>query len=339
MSDMVKLNVGGRRFETTWTTLLCAGSSHSPSFFAALRPEGSRFAQARDEGGALFIDRPGDLFAVLLDYLRTGSLHLPRGISPEQVDQEALFYGIRLPPGWDNRRGVATSPVFSEMMAVSGGRPVFCSMDLRPLAPAVLRAIAPRKPMLMFCNLSRTCLAGAIFRNACLAGASLDGADLSGAQFVACDLSSVSFEGANLSRAVFQSVASTKEWHIDDCVLENAVFDGAELEGAVFVGANLRGASFRGAGMCKCSFRCLYTDTSGAPPAQAPAAAGAAGAPATPPMSPLSNHKRCVCFQGAEFRGAKLDGARFIEHDTGMYRNILLEQGANLQGAVFIPGR
>ncbi len=60
--DTMRLNIGGRRFETTCQTL--AGL---PYFEPLIE---GRFAHAKDENGYVFVDRSGDLFAVLLQFLR-----------------------------------------------------------------------------------------------------------------------------------------------------------------------------------------------------------------------------------------------------------------------------
>ena len=109
-----KLNVGGRRFETTAATLAPIGSP--PTFFSSLLAHGDADA---DE---YFIDRDGDTFApgvaathlatvkrpchahpsplprAVLNYLRSGRLHVPPTLSEAAVRDEATFYCVPLPP-------------------------------------------------------------------------------------------------------------------------------------------------------------------------------------------------------------------------------------------------
>lgn len=73
-STRVKLNIGGRRFETTVATLT-AGNSH---YFTSLL----RHSPEEEE---LFVDRDGDAFAPLLNYLRTSTLSIPSSTSLEAV--------------------------------------------------------------------------------------------------------------------------------------------------------------------------------------------------------------------------------------------------------------
>ena len=60
----VRLNVGGKLFTTTVETLV-----YDSEFFKTLRT--THLSTAADSSGAFLVDRNGDLFAVLLEYLRT----------------------------------------------------------------------------------------------------------------------------------------------------------------------------------------------------------------------------------------------------------------------------
>ncbi|TGZ47686.1 hypothetical protein CRM22_011033 [Opisthorchis felineus] len=85
--EIVHLNVGGRKFSTSRNTLLWSGDS----FFSVLL--GGRIPSCKDEDGAYFIDRDPDLFAVILNYLRTRELNVS-GIDPITLRNEAEFYGL-----------------------------------------------------------------------------------------------------------------------------------------------------------------------------------------------------------------------------------------------------
>lgn len=69
----MKLNVGGRKFETMATTLVGAGRN---SFFEAMSNENWNL---HSDGGITenFIDRNPYNFGVLLNLLRTGELYIP----------------------------------------------------------------------------------------------------------------------------------------------------------------------------------------------------------------------------------------------------------------------
>ena len=44
------------------------------------------------EDGSLFIDRNGRYFEPILDYLRSGRVHIPADMSEERVAEEANFF-------------------------------------------------------------------------------------------------------------------------------------------------------------------------------------------------------------------------------------------------------
>ncbi|CBZ51922.1 hypothetical protein NCLIV_017140 [Neospora caninum Liverpool] len=88
-TDRVALNVGGKIHETTVETLL----SVPDSYFTALlssewrdsSPGGSR---GHGEHTAIFVDRNGDRFTYVLDFLRDGVLLCPK--------EKSLLQGLRL---------------------------------------------------------------------------------------------------------------------------------------------------------------------------------------------------------------------------------------------------
>lgn len=91
-SDRVRFNVGGKIFETTSTTLANAGRH---SLLGALLDDSWNPQQpAAGGGGEYFIDRNPACFAVLLDLLRTGELHVPPNVPERLLYREALFYGL-----------------------------------------------------------------------------------------------------------------------------------------------------------------------------------------------------------------------------------------------------
>lgn len=63
-SDIINLNVGGKKFSTSRTTL----TQIPETFFSALLS--NRIPTMHDEYGAIFIDRDPHLFSLILNYLR-----------------------------------------------------------------------------------------------------------------------------------------------------------------------------------------------------------------------------------------------------------------------------
>jgi hypothetical protein len=91
-SNIVLLNVGGKKFMTTKQTL-------SPcAFFAAAFSGGDLMPPAMmDNDGALFLDRSGERFEHILDFLRRGKISGADGfVTSEYVcyEEEADFYGL-----------------------------------------------------------------------------------------------------------------------------------------------------------------------------------------------------------------------------------------------------
>ncbi|XP_025884457.1 BTB/POZ domain-containing protein At2g24240-like [Solanum lycopersicum] len=88
--NRVKLNVGGKKFETTATTLASGGRT---SFFGAMFNDDWNL---HSDGSIteIFIDRNPEYFGVLLDLLRTGELYIPPKIDKKHLYREALYYGI-----------------------------------------------------------------------------------------------------------------------------------------------------------------------------------------------------------------------------------------------------
>ena len=90
---IVKLNIGGVRFYTSKSTLL--GILGEENFFTALL--NGQVPSVKDKKGYYFIDRDGEYFRPILDYLRTGQLYIPNNLEEERVHKEAQYYSINLP--------------------------------------------------------------------------------------------------------------------------------------------------------------------------------------------------------------------------------------------------
>ena len=89
-NEWVKLNVGGKIFLTTKTTLC----KDPKSFLYRLCQEDSDLGSEKDENGAFLIDRDPSYFAPVLNYLRHGKLVLDTNLTEEGVLEEADFYCV-----------------------------------------------------------------------------------------------------------------------------------------------------------------------------------------------------------------------------------------------------
>jgi len=91
--QMLKLNIGGKKYITTEATLISKGSNFFSAFLDNIRSGTMKCVQ--DEEGCIFIDRNGAAFESVLEYLRTGNIVLPKGISRQQVVTEFDFYSLQ----------------------------------------------------------------------------------------------------------------------------------------------------------------------------------------------------------------------------------------------------
>ncbi|KAL3884605.1 hypothetical protein ACJMK2_024732 [Sinanodonta woodiana] len=85
--ETVVLNVGGTRFETYWSTLHAQPNSK-------LADGTFLNSHFRKDQGDYFFDKDPDIFRVVLNYLRTGELHLPSYICGPAITDELEYWGL-----------------------------------------------------------------------------------------------------------------------------------------------------------------------------------------------------------------------------------------------------
>ena len=84
--SVVRLNVGGREYITSTSTLQKVGDSMLARMIQSSIPSAT-------QNGAYFIDRDPDLFAYILEYLRDGAVELPSSSEPlRRLEREASFF-------------------------------------------------------------------------------------------------------------------------------------------------------------------------------------------------------------------------------------------------------
>ena len=89
MADVIRLNVGGERYTTTLGTLTKFPNSMLGAMF------NGKHNAVKDENGEYFIDRDGQLFRFVLNFLRSSMLALPAGFTQlDQLHLEADFFQI-----------------------------------------------------------------------------------------------------------------------------------------------------------------------------------------------------------------------------------------------------
>jgi len=248
-SDWVTLNVGGRLFATTRSTLTKDKDSMLAKMF------GEHWSSTTDANGSYLIDRTPEYFAPILNYLRCGVLVIDDGVNAEGVLQEAKFFNItsileRLNTIVERRLkadAFSRKDVVSILLTSSTNSTLRCQglnlagVDLSRLD---LSHINFKMTNFREANLSRTNL-----DNTLLHEADLQGADLSFANLRGANLNGANLENANLRGANFEDRGGLRAH------LEGANLKGAVLEEVNFSGANLRVANFKGANLENCNLR------------------------------------------------------------------------------------
>jgi hypothetical protein len=86
--NIIKLNVGGFKYETTLDTIEKGGISMLANMFSG------RHSMKPDQDGYYFIDRNGEIFKYIIKYLRDGKLNLDDLCLVRDVLDEAEYFNI-----------------------------------------------------------------------------------------------------------------------------------------------------------------------------------------------------------------------------------------------------
>ena len=135
MPQTVKFNVGGKLFETAQSLV----DQHEGTMLARLVSE----TWNDDPSKPVFIDRNGDIFSHVLDYLRYGSITLPAMIPKDMFLRDLDFYGIipdqgtvkTYSEGWANevvRREERIKNIDAEKKALSWRTVLISWLDFMP---------------------------------------------------------------------------------------------------------------------------------------------------------------------------------------------------------------
>ena len=237
----VVLNVGGVRFETTVNTLC----SFSDSFFAKMF--GGGYDTRTEPDGSYFIDRSGEHFGQVLNFMRTHRLALPLTQAGIVALQEEMEY-YQLAGPFRDACLATTDYTRREMLDMRArGHTVFSGANLSGLnlgyidlskcimQGCKLQGTDLSSANIYECNLSAANLSAANLLAANLSEANLDGANLSECVFTrSTRMYSASLRGADLSRVEFQPGSDLRNVDITD-----AIFDGAL--GSVFIDRSTQG--------------------------------------------------------------------------------------------------
>uniref|UniRef100_A0A3P9MUE0 BTB/POZ domain-containing protein KCTD9 n=1 Tax=Poecilia reticulata TaxID=8081 RepID=A0A3P9MUE0_POERE len=236
-TDWLTLNIGGRLFTTTRSTLV---SKEPESMLAHMFREKDVWGNKRDKYGAYLIDRSPEYFEPILNYLRHGQLIVNEGINIRGVLEEARFFGIEQlaeqlevvlknsqPP--EDHSPISRKEFVRFLLATSTKSELRCQ-------GANLQGVK-----MLCCNAEGASLKGCNFEDPSGLKANLEGANLKGV-----DMEGSQMTGVNLR------VATLKNAKLKNCNLRGATLAGTDLENCDLSGcdlqeANLRGSNVKGA--------------------------------------------------------------------------------------------
>uniref|UniRef100_A0A8C2HJG2 Potassium channel tetramerization domain containing 9b n=1 Tax=Cyprinus carpio TaxID=7962 RepID=A0A8C2HJG2_CYPCA len=267
-TDWITLNVGGRRFTTTRSTLV----KEPESMLAHMFRDKDVWGNKQDEQGAYLIDRSPDYFEPILNYLRHGQLIINDGINLLGVLEEARFFGIeRLaeqlegviknsqPP--DDHSPISRKEFVRFLLATPTKSELRCqglNFSGADLSRLDLRYINFKMANLSRCNLTHANLCGTNLERADLSSANLDGANLQGVKMLCTNAEGASLIGCNFEdpaglKANLEGKMSTLDFSwisyipvCNACHFPTGIFN-CDLSGCDLQEANLRGSNVKGA--------------------------------------------------------------------------------------------
>jgi uncharacterized protein YjbI with pentapeptide repeats len=261
VEDIVTVDVGGRLFKTTLTTLRKYPSSLLGMLFSP------RFQLRKQSDGSVFLDRDGDAFALLLAWLRNDlvptdlSASMARSLEAEArywlLDQlvDALQGGGRPTQSNQNKRQSAShsGPIISQatllqymmisgkgQLALPGANMSGLYMAGAQLAGAILDGSCLRQANLSAANLNRGNLRKADLSGANLQQTNLTAADLRKANLSRANLTKANLTNANLGRANLEGAKLPQN-------LSGTNLSGVDLSGRDLTNTNLTNAKLEGA--------------------------------------------------------------------------------------------
>ncbi|XP_044754536.1 BTB/POZ domain-containing protein KCTD9 [Coccinella septempunctata] len=293
-SDWITLNVGGKYFTTSRSTLTSKEPTSMLARMFAESEDNYLFIPSNvDANGAYLIDRSPTYFEPILNYLRSGHLIYDTNVNPNGILQEAKFFGIdSIIPQLENlivqtndvpltRRNVIDALIKSPYTAELRFQGVnLAGADLSKLD---LRYINFKYANMQKCKLTGSNLSWCCLERADLSYTNIDGAQLLGvkglcANFEGASMRNCNFndpggsrsnmEGVNLKFADLEEsdmcgvnlrVATLKNANLQNCNLRAAVLAGTDLEKCDLSGSDLHEANLRGANLKDATFELMLT--------------------------------------------------------------------------------
>ena len=292
--DWVTLNVGGKYFTTTRSTLT-RGEPDSMLARMFTQDTAHSWSSSMDSNGAFLIDRSPRYFEPILNYLRHGELVLDKHLNPQGVLEEAKFFGlesiidileakIRSEESPTDQTPITRREFMLKLMTTPSNCELRCqglNFAAADLSRMDLRYVNFKYAVLRYANLSGANLSYCNFERADMSHANLTGANLLGAKMLCVTLERASLQGCNFedpagSRANMEGanmkhvnlegshmagvnlrVATLKNANLQNCDLRGAVLAGADLENCDLSGCDLHEANLRGANLKGAAFELM----------------------------------------------------------------------------------
>ncbi|GAB2230250.1 hypothetical protein Drorol1_Dr00014508 [Drosera rotundifolia] len=271
MPPIVLLNVGGKKFCTTVDTL----TQREPDSMLAAMFSGRHTINQDSEKGYVFVDRDGEHFRHVLNWLRDGVVPKLKDSEYSELLREAEYYQLlgfieginaalnkrKEDDGFSNEltRADIIKCIQSERVRFRGLN--LCGIDLSKLdlscvdfSHASLRDVFFSRADLHCAKFKDVDAEGSIFHNAILRECDFTGANLRGALLAGANLQSANLQDACLIDCSFCG-AELRTAHLQTADLTNCNLEGANLEGANLKGAKLTNANLKGANLQRAYLR------------------------------------------------------------------------------------
>uniref|UniRef100_A0A2I3HHF5 KHA domain-containing protein n=1 Tax=Nomascus leucogenys TaxID=61853 RepID=A0A2I3HHF5_NOMLE len=222
-TDWLTLNVGGRYFTTTRSTLV---NKEPDSMLAHMFKDKGVWGNKQDHRGAFLIDRSPEYFEPILNYLRHGQLIVNDSINLFSVLEEARFFGIdsltehlevaiknSQPP--EDHSPISRKECFRFLLMLcsnaEGASLKLCNFEDPSGLKANLEGVNPKGvdmegSQMTGINLRVATLKNAKLENCNLRGATLAGTDLENCDLCGCDLQEANLRGSNVKGAIFEEM-------------------------------------------------------------------------------------------------------------------------------------
>ncbi|XP_032060011.1 BTB/POZ domain-containing protein KCTD9 isoform X1 [Aythya fuligula] len=247
-TDWLTLNVGGRYFTTTRSTLV---NKEPDSMLAHMFKDKDAWGNKQDHRGAFLIDRSPEYFEPILNYLRHGQLIVNDGINLLGVLEEARFFGI---DSLIEHLEIAIK-VSCLLLYMNVHLLFFQAIYNLVLSVLALKQFSQQnsQPAEDHSPISRKEFVRFLLATPTKSELRCQGLNFSGADLSRLDLRYINFKMANLSRCNLAH-ANLCCANLERADLSGSVLDCANLQGVKMLCSNAEGASLKG---------CNFEDPSG----------------------------------------------------------------------------